>query len=94
MDSNLCLSNYSIYVTHLLNFTNPMPIEELFNLIHHIYHKISTIRIQNEDKTQYYAIFEDYLRADFTRKDGKYFATGGGACKLCGKIVISFLTIT
>lgn len=85
MDSNLCSSNFSIYVSHLLNFTNPMPIDELFNLIYHVYHKISTIRIQNEDKSQYYAIFEDYLRADFTRQDGKYFATGGGSCKLCGK---------
>jgi len=62
-----------------------MPIDELFNLIYHVYHKISTIRIQNEDKSQYYAIFEDYLRADFTLQDGKYFATGGGSCKLCGK---------
>ena len=86
MDSNLCLNHYSIYVTHLLNFTNPMPIGQLFNFIHHIYHKISSVRIQNEDKSQYYAIFEDYLKADFTRKDGKYFATGGGACKLCGKV--------
>ena len=86
MDSNLCLNNYSIYVTHLLNFTNPMSIGQLFDFIHHIYHKISSVRIQNEDKSQYYAIFEDYLKADFTRKDGKYFATGGGACKLCGKV--------
>ena len=62
-----------------------MPIELLFDFIHHIYHKISSVRIQNEDKSQYYAIFEDYLKVDFTRKDGKYFATGGGACKLCGK---------
>ena len=72
MDSNLCLNNYSIYVTHLLNFTNPMPIGQLFDFIHHIYHKISSLRIQNEDKSQYYAIFEDYLKADFTRTDGKY----------------------
>ena len=86
MDSNLCLNQFSIYVTHLLNFTNPMPIGQLFDFIYHIYRKISHVRIQNENKSQYYAIFEDYLKADFTRKDGKYFATGGGACKLCGKV--------
>ena len=84
MDSNLCLTNYSILVTHLLNFVDSLP-EQKFDLIHHIYRKISSVKIQNEDKSQYYAIFEDYLKADFTRADGKYFATGGSACKLCGK---------
>ena len=55
------------------------------SVIHHIYNKISSIRIQNEDRSQYYAICEDYLKTNFTRIDGKYFATGGGKCKLCGK---------
>ena len=50
MDSNLCLNQFSIYVTHLLNFTNPMPIGLLFDFIHHIYHKISSVRYKMKIK--------------------------------------------
>lgn len=72
-----CNNRFSIFISHLLHTEDLTP-SDRFDLINHIYRKIKDIKTYNTtDKSEDYAIFEEFLKVRHTRPAGKYFATGG-----------------